>query len=70
MISLRFSVSNIKRIKKYDLPSDEELMRQALETVLCDTCYLNETCNRQNCFLNSRKKKAKKKSPSIKKDKQ
>lgn len=62
--------SNIKKIGKYDLPSDEELMCQGLETALCDACYLNETCNRQNCILNSRMKKAKKKTPSNKKGKQ
>ncbi len=34
----------IKKIEKYELPSDEELMLQSIDTIICETCYLNEQC--------------------------
>lgn len=34
----------IRRIEKYALPSDAELMKQSLGMVLCDTCPMREYC--------------------------
>lgn len=39
----------IKQIDAYELPSDEELMLQEIETIICETCYLSEQCNRVYC---------------------
>lgn len=42
---------NIKKIKPYELPSDNELFAQELSIIICDTCYLSEHCNRLFCLL-------------------
>lgn len=34
----------IKKIEKYELPSDEELMLQSIDAIICEACYLNEQC--------------------------
>lgn len=34
----------VKQIEAYELPSDEDLMRQELEMMVCETCFLNEQC--------------------------
>ena len=40
----------IKVISSYDLPSDEELIMQGIDSIVCETCYLNEQCNRMFCM--------------------
>lgn len=35
---------NIKKIEKYQLPSDDELMMQSINAIICETCFLNEQC--------------------------
>ncbi len=62
--------TGVKKIDKYDLPTDEELMRQELDLISCEACYLNENCDRLNCVFGGKRKKAKKKKPSEKKDEQ
>ncbi|MBE5958734.1 MAG: hypothetical protein E7254_07735 [Lachnospiraceae bacterium] len=44
----------IKRIEKYELPTDEELMRQSIDRIICDSCYLNEMCSGADCIRNSK----------------
>lgn len=34
----------IKKTEKYELPSDEKLKRQAIEQIVCETCFLSEQC--------------------------
>lgn len=34
----------IKMIDKYDLPSDAKLRGEALEQIVCETCFLSEQC--------------------------
>lgn len=36
--------ANIKRIEKYELPSDDELMLQSINAIICETCLYNEQC--------------------------
>lgn len=40
----------IKQIEVYELPTDDELMEQEIEQMLCETCYLEEHCNRVSCL--------------------
>jgi hypothetical protein len=40
----------VKMIPSYELPSDEELMMQEIELIICETCYLNEQCSRMYCM--------------------
>ena len=41
----------IEIISPYQLPSEEELVEQAIRQILCETCFLNEHCNRVSCML-------------------
>ena len=48
-----YSLRNPKGIKKidtYELPSNEELMMQEIDSIICETCYLGEQCNRMCCM--------------------
>ena len=56
--------SGVKKIDNYDLPSDEELMRQEFDLIRCEVCYLNENCDRLNCIFGGKKKKTRKKKSS------
>lgn len=40
----------IKSIPAYELPTDDELIEQGIREILCETCYLNEHCNRFQCI--------------------
>lgn len=35
---------NIKKIEEYELPSDDELMVQSINAIICETCFFNEQC--------------------------
>lgn len=48
----------IKRIEPYELPSDDDLLRQEIELMVCDTCYLSEQCNRMRCMRPKGERKA------------
>lgn len=45
----------IKKIDSYELPTDDELMLQSIDAIICETCYLNEHCSGY-CFLSKQKK--------------
>ena len=51
--------SQITKIEAYKLPSDEELMRQEIEMIVCETCYLYEQCGGGYCLLPKGAKRAK-----------
>lgn len=41
----------IEKIDFYTLPSDEELLAQEIDRIICENCYLSEQCNRTFCLL-------------------
>ena len=45
----------VKEIDKYELPSDEELMRQSIDAIICETCYFNEHCFGGMCLRDKKK---------------
>ncbi len=47
----------IKKIDSYELPSNEELMLQEIDSIICETCFLSEQCNRMFCTMNPKHKK-------------
>ena len=51
----------IKQIDSYKLPTDEELILQGINQIICETCMLSEQCNRVSCMMNSKEKKRLKK---------
>lgn len=36
---------NIKAIEPYELPSDDDLLKQALDLMVCDMCFLSDACS-------------------------
>lgn len=40
----------IKRIEAYELPSDDELMLQGIDQIICESCYLLQQCSRMFCI--------------------
>lgn len=42
----------IKKISSYRLPSDEDLIRQGIDQIICETCFLYEHCNKLYCLRN------------------
>lgn len=63
--TLDFGLRNpkqVKKIEKYELPSDEDLMRQEVNSIICETCYLNEQCYRIDCIRNPKELKSLRKS--------
>lgn len=47
--------SKIKKIGAYELPTDEELKLQAIDAIICESCYLNEQCMGQ-CIINPKQR--------------
>lgn len=47
----------VKRIEAYDLPSDEDLMRQKINWIRCENCLLSKQCNQTYCMKHHLKQK-------------
>lgn len=50
--------TDIQEIKAYALPSDDELMMQAVRQIVCETCFLSEQCNHTFCLMDPKKRRA------------
>lgn len=48
---------DIKKIDAYELPTDDELALQQINMIICESCYLNEQCNRAFCMRNPKELK-------------
>ena len=51
--TLDYSIRNprgIEKIEAYDLPTDEELLRQEIGELVCETCMYTEHCYRDHCI--------------------
>lgn len=49
--------TGIQKIEAYELPSDDELIMQEVEQLICETCFLSEQCNRNYCTMDLKKKR-------------
>lgn len=49
--------TNIQKIEAYELPTDDELIMQEVEQIICETCFLSEQCNRNYCTMEPKKKR-------------
>lgn len=49
--------TGIQKIEAYELPSDDELIMQEVEQLICETCFLSEQCNRNYCTMDPKKKR-------------
>lgn len=47
----------IKKIASYELPSDDDLIKQEIDWIICETCYLNSCCSKGFCMRDSKEKK-------------
>lgn len=54
--SLRNPVS-IRKITAYKLPSDDDLIRQEVNQIICETCFFNEQCSRVFCMRDHKERK-------------
>ncbi len=45
--------ASTEHIDAYKLPSDNEIIRQSVNQIICGTCYLSEYCDRMYCLQNS-----------------
>lgn len=55
-----YSLRNPKGIKKiaaYELPSDDDLIRQEVNWIICETCFLSEQCNKFFCMRDPKERK-------------
>ena len=62
--TLDFGLRNpqsIRKIDAYKLPTDEELMMQQINWIICESCMLKEQCNKNYCIMNPKDKKRLKK---------
>lgn len=50
--------TGIQKIEAYELPSDDELMIQEVERIICETCFLNKHCNYTYCLMNQEEKRS------------
>lgn len=48
----------VRKIGHYALPTDDELLDQMLDSIVCDSCFLFDTCNKQQCIRSSRARAA------------
>lgn len=53
---------DIKKIDKYQLPSDKQLQEQIINDILCESCFLYDQCDRSYCIRNGKEKRDLKKS--------
>ena len=49
--------TGIQKIEAYELPSDDELIMQEVEQLICETCFLSEQCNRNYCMIDPKQKR-------------
>lgn len=52
--------TNIKRISRYDLPTDEELILQAIDRMICDACPINDQCYYVYCMQEEKRESLRK----------
>ena len=43
---------NIKKIESYELPSDDELLMQSIDQIICETCMFRDHCYGEMCIAN------------------
>lgn len=48
----------VKRIDKYQLPTDKELALQQIEMIICESCFLSDKCSHLSCMRNPKEIKA------------
>ena len=49
--------TNIQKIEAFELPTDDELIMQEVDQIICETCFLSEQCNRSYCMMSQKKKR-------------
>ena len=43
---------DIKKIESYELPSDDDMLMQAVDQMICEVCMFNEHCYMGMCIAN------------------
>ncbi len=47
---------NIKQIEEYQLPTDDYLILQGIDSIICESCMLYDSCNKNICLMNPKEK--------------
>lgn len=50
--------TGIQKIEAYELPSDNDLIMQEVNQLICETCFLSEQCNRNYCMMAPKHKRS------------
>lgn len=48
----------IRKIEAYEMPSDDELLMQGINSIICETCFFREQCYGTYCLRNEKELKA------------
>ena len=48
----------VQKIDGYDLPSDDDLLLQEIDQIICETCFLAEHCTKMDCMMSPAQKQA------------
>lgn len=48
---------NVKKIEKYELPTDDELLEQSLNQIICESCSFSDSCSMNSCYRNPKELK-------------
>lgn len=48
---------SIKKIAAYELPSDDDLIRQEVDQIICETCFYSEQCDKAFCVLGLKRRR-------------
>ena len=46
--------SGIKKVNSYELPSDDDLLKQEINQLVCEVCFLNEHCSMGMCIADKK----------------
>lgn len=52
------NLQSIKRIEKYELPFNEELILQSMDAIICETCYIKEQCFGGMCIRDKKERQS------------
>ena len=51
-IAIIVMLAVISKVEAYELPSDDDMIRQAIDQLICEVCMFNEHCYMGMCIAN------------------
>lgn len=53
---------DIVKVESYELPSDDDLLMQNIDQIICEACMLREHCYKERCIANEQRREDMRKS--------